>query len=125
MKTLIAIVVSFSFTLLQCRAGDTNSVIGDWQSDEVLSQLGPSVTAYSFRTSGTFTLSTKFTQGLIPPISGTGTYHLVITNSMSLTNQLVTVMNGRTNFDSCYFQNDRLIIDEGRPSKVFKLKRTK
>ncbi len=123
MKMFFASAVSLTLLLLHCQAADTNSIIGDWQTDEVLSQFGPSVTAYSFRTNGTFTASIRFTQGLMPTQGGTGKYHLVITNSTALTNQLVTVVRGRTNIASYYFQGDRLVIDEGRPTKVFKLKR--
>jgi len=122
MKTFLAATAGLTITLLRCLAADTNSIIGDWETDEVLSQLGPSVTAYSFRTNGTFTVSTRFTQGLMPTMGGTGTYRIV-TNSTSLTNQLVKVMKGRTNVNSYYFHGSTLVIDQGRPSKVFKLKR--
>jgi hypothetical protein len=122
MRTPLAAAISLTLILLSCEAADTNSIIGDWQTEEVLSQLGPSVTAYSFSTNGTFASSTRFTQGQIPTMSGTGTYHLV-TNATSLTNQLVTVAKRRTNTASYYFQGSTLVIDEGRPSKMFKLKR--
>ena len=55
-------------------------------------------------------------------MSVTGTYH-VVTSATSLTNQLVTVAKGRTNTASCYFQGSTLVIDQGRPTKIFKLKR--
>jgi hypothetical protein len=122
MKTFLAAVASLALTLLHCHAADTNSIIGDWQTEEVMSQLGPSVTAYSFTTNGTFTLSTKFTQGVMPTMSVTGAYH-VVTSTTSLTNRLVTVAKGRTNTALCYFQGSTLVIDEGRPTKIFKLKR--
>jgi hypothetical protein len=122
MKTFLAAVVSLTLTILSCEAADTNSIIGDWQTEEVLSQLGPSVTAYSFYTNGTFASSVRFTLGQIPTMSLTGTYHLV-TNATGLTNQLVTVAKGRTNTASYYFQSSTLVIDEGQPSKIFKLKR--
>ena len=122
MKTFLSATVSLALTLLHCQAA-ANSIIGDWHTDEVLSQLGTSVTAYSFRTNGTSTVSIKFTRGLIPTMGGTGMYHLVITNSAALTNQLVTVVKGRTNIASYCFHGDRLVIDEGRPTKVFNLKR--
>jgi hypothetical protein len=121
MKTFLA-ATSLIFCLLPCCVADTNSIIGDWQTDEVLSQLGPSVTAYSFTTNGAFTLSTKFTQGVIPTMSVTGAYH-VVASATGLTNQLVSVAKGRTNTTWCYFQGSMLVIDEGRPTKIFKLKR--
>jgi hypothetical protein len=69
-----------------------------------------------------FTLATKFTQASIAPASVAGTYH-VITNATNRTNTLVTIASGRTNTASYYFQGSTLVIDEGRPSKIFKLKR--
>src|SRR5712671_4969703 len=107
MKTFLAAIGSLTLVLLRCHAADTNSIVGDWQTAEVLSQLGPSVTAYSFTTNGTFTLSTKFTQGVIPTMSVTGTYH-VVTSASRLTNQLVTVAKGRTNTASYYFHGSTL-----------------
>jgi hypothetical protein len=54
MKTFL--LALFATALLHCQAAEANSIIGDWQPDEVLSQFGPSVTAYLFTTNGTFTL---------------------------------------------------------------------
>jgi hypothetical protein len=122
LNTCLAAIIGVVLAVPHCRAAaDTDSIVGHWQTDEVLSQLGPSVTTYSFTTNGLFTLATKFTQTPIAPMSVAGTYH-VITDATNRTNTLVTVARGRTNTAPYYFQGSTLVIDEGRPSKIFRLR---
>lgn len=94
---------------------ETNSIVGAWVTDEILSQLGPSKTHYTFMTNGIFTVKTEFTHGLIPTMAATGKYDIVRDK---------IVMSGpfKTNTAQYIFDNEVLIINEGR-SKVFRLKR--
>ena len=94
---------------------ETNSIVGAWATDEILSQLGPSKTHYTFMTNGIFTVKTEFTHGLIPTMSATGKYDIVGDT---------IVMSGpfETNTAQYVFEKESLVINEGR-SKVFRLKR--
>ena len=118
MKALTLIITGFVLTLAGIASGQTNSLVGVWSTGEVLSQLGPSVTSFTFDTNGSFTVATKFTQGQIPDMSATGTYHVT-------TNTITMITGTRTNTDSYSFEGSTLVIDEGRPSKVFRLTRKK
>ena len=121
MKSLLPIFI-LMMPFLYSSAADTNSLVGEWQTGLVLSQFGPSITEYAFATNGTFTSSVRFTQGVIPSMTLTGKYY-VVSNASGLTNTLVTVAKGRTNTELFYFEDGILVLDEGRPTKIFKLKR--
>ena len=117
MKTLLAVIAGHAVILLSCVAADTNSIIGEWQTGEVLSQLGPSVSTYTFNTNGTFRVATRFTQGLMPAMSGSGTYTVT-------TNKIFMVGRGRTNAATDTFEGKTLVINEG-PAEIFRLTKKK
>ena len=117
MKTLFAAIFGYAAILLSCAAADTNSIIGEWRTGEVLSQLGPSVTAYTFNSNGTFSVATTFTQGGMPAMSATGTYSVI-------TNRIVMVGRRRTNSAAFAFEGETLVLNEG-PAKIFRLTKKK
>ena len=117
MKTLFAAIVGYAAILLSCAAADTNSIIGEWRTGKVLSQLGPSVTAYTFNTNSTFRVATTFTQGAMPAMGATGTYSVV-------TNRIFMVARGRTNSAAFTFEGETLVLNQG-PAKIFKLTKKK
>ena len=90
MKTLFAVTFALTLTVLHGLAADTDSVIGEWRTGMVLSQLGPSVTTYTFNTNGSFRVAMTLTQGTLPAIGATGTYTVV-------TNRIIKMVRGRTN----------------------------
>ena len=113
-----AVLLSIALSVAGLAHGQTNSIVGEWSTSEILSQLGPSVTSYSFTASGSFTVTTKFTHGQIPDMSATGTYH-------ATANTITLVADSRTNTASYHFESATLVIDEGRPSKIFRLTKKK
>jgi hypothetical protein len=118
MKTLTAVMIGFIVTATVVTGSQRDSVVGEWSTGEVLSQLGPSVTSYTFATNGSFTVATKFTQGQIPTMSASGVYH-------ATTNAIIMITNSHTNTVYYRFEGSTLVIDEGRPSKVFRLTKKK
>ena len=117
MKPLLAAIISHGAILLSCTAADTNSIIGEWRTGEVLSQLGPSITAYTFSTNSTFRVATTFTQGGMTAMGATGTYSVV-------TNRVFMVARGRTNSAAFTFEGETLVLNEG-PAKIFRLTKKK
>ncbi len=118
MKARTVIITGFIMSAATFASGQTNSIIGEWSTGEVLSQLGPSVTSYTFARDGSFTAATQFTQGLIPNMSKAGTYR-------ATTNTITMTLGERTKTASYYFEGSTLVIDEGIPSKVFRLTKKK
>lgn len=96
-------------------AAETNSIVGVWRTDEILSQMGPSVVTYSFGTNGGYQSGIKKTQSPMLSLGGTGKY-------WTTTNQIFMVSKGRTNIASYVFQEGMLVIDEGN-EKIFRLKK--
>ena len=76
MRTLFAATAVFPMTVLHCLAAGSNSMIGERRTGAALSQLGPSVTTYTFATNRTFRVATKFTGVGLPAMAVTGTYRV-------------------------------------------------
>jgi hypothetical protein len=102
---------------LACLAADTNSIIGEWATGRIMSQLGPQVTTYAFETNGIFWQTTVFEHGRIRPFISTGTFAIS-------TNTIFLQMRLRTNAVAYALERDTLIIDEGH-KEVFRLKKVK
>ena len=117
MKTLFPVTCALTLTLCRGLAADTNSIIGEWRTGMVLSQLGPSVTTYTFNTNGTFRVAMTLTQGTLPAIGATGTYTVVA-------NRIIKVVRGRTNSSAFSFEGKTLVLKEGA-SEVFRLTKKK
>ena len=103
-------------SLLSCHRATTDStLIGKWKTDTVMSQLGPSVTEFTFREDGTFALSTSFTWA-IPTITAGGQYRIK-------GNEIIMFTPEKESTATFSFEgHDVLIIDDG-PVDRFRLKR--
>jgi hypothetical protein len=116
MNKLIAAVLGVVLVIFRCTAVETNSIVGVWSTDEVLSQLGPSVTTYSFGTNDAFQTKFKRTQEPKLQLDGTGKYWVI-------ENRIFMVSKGRTNVALYSFQDGWLVIEEETSKDVFRLGR--
>jgi hypothetical protein len=104
-------------SLLACHHATTDrTLLGQWKTDTVMSQLGPSVTAFTFREDGTFTVSTRF-KTPVPAITASGQYRIE-------GNRLVMFLPETESAATFSFESDDvLIIDEEASADRFYLKR--
>src|SRR5882724_2494570 len=87
-------------------------LIGRWSTGCAMSQLGPSMTRYTFRSDQTFTGS--FTTCWFLRLGGSGTYAVE-------GDRLRLQTTDRTNTARFYFDGDHLVIHEG--SDTFRLRK--
>ena len=94
-------------SLLAChRASTHDMLLGQWKTDTVMSQLGPSVTEVTFREDGTFTSSTSF-RSPFATITASGQYRIE-------GNELIMVTLEKESTATFSFEGeDVLIIEEG------------
>lgn len=90
-------------------------LVGEWQTEPSLSQLGMIVTYYHFKKDGTFVGSVTFKSADLPEHKVAGTYKVK-------GNQLILTGPNKETTSTFSFEGDILVLDEGR-SKVFRLKR--
>lgn len=73
MKVLFAATAALTMKLLHCLAAGSHSMIGERRTGAALSQLGRSVTTYTFDTNRTFRVVTTCTRVGLPAMAVTGT----------------------------------------------------
>lgn len=110
MKRFIAIWLLIGTTI---SVAETNSIIGHWTTDEVLSQLGPSITQYIFLTNDVFRLKTEFSRWLIPTMRAEGKYQI-------LGNQVILFGPHNITTNNFSFDGATLVIEE-QSGDVFRL----
>jgi hypothetical protein len=115
MNNQIGAILSVLLLIFPSLGAETNSIVGVWRTDEVLSQIGPSVITYSFGPNGGYQSGIKKTQSPMLSLGGNGKY-------WTTTNQIFMVSNGRTNIALYSFQEGALVIREG-DQDVFRLKK--
>ena len=115
MKRMLSVVfvavLSASCTTTSPRHAD--SIVGVWRSDEILSQLGPSVIQYTFGADGSVHMRQTFTHGQIGPLEADGRFR-------ATSDEIIFLGDEKTHRATYSFEGDTLVIDEG---EVFRLRR--
>jgi hypothetical protein len=91
-----------------------HSLVGEWETEPTLSQLGRIVTYYQFGDDGVFTCKMTFVDAKLPPMSRSGSY-LVRGKTIDFTTE------AKEATATLAFEDDMLVLSEGRD--VFRLKR--
>jgi hypothetical protein len=89
-------------------------IIGEWETDKIMSQLGESVIYHQFNKNGTFILRQSFIQA-----------HQTLTsqgNFKTEGNQLILVSTEKTSKQTFIFEGDKLLINDGDDTFRFKRK---
>ena len=107
--------------LLICLAGGCGrqassdpKLIGDWETDRTLGQLGESITRYTFRANGSYEVSTTLIQAR-QELSAAGDFR-------TEGNRLIDTGPNGTNESTYSFDGETLIIEEA-DGDIFRLKR--